>query len=301
MKFSVRLKEERRRTASTDRPAKESKPAKIDKENPDTGKAERDANENVAQRAAAQLADTANLEKMHDQYYSLALGSLDRAKFAAETIQKASAAIASIYAGVLALVFSVTDNPLPLRGIIAPIFLGAAVILSSIYLTYIVPAPPLHPSYEEKVSAPQVKAYERLRTFIHDVTLTVNHQIGYLGAAVAALFVGLAAVTLPFLGIPAVFTDQSDRTSAEYTAISTPWPTLDPAGSSLPNELAVELYKQQLAEVSALRADEAALKRQEESAGYTLFLLVGGAVLTGLGGLLPFKGKPTADDAENRD
>src|SRR5690349_11136386 len=111
-------------------------------------------------------AEFANLKEMHGHFYTLASASLERSRFAAETIQKASAAIAALYTGVLALVFSVTDNPLPLRGILAPIFLGLAVVLSSMYLTYIVAAPQIDPAWNVKARALKPRAYLRLNTFI---------------------------------------------------------------------------------------------------------------------------------------
>lgn len=252
--------------------------------------------ENVSRRASLESADTANLNQMHAQYYALAIGSLERSKFAAETIQKASAAIAALYTGVLALVFSATDNPLPLRGLVAPVFLGAAVVLSSIYLTYIVSAPKIDPSWNVRYAAREKKAYARLNTFIQDVTGIVNRQIGYLGMALAALFVGLSGIALPFLGVPALFVDEPAATSAATTEVPTPWPTLDPAGSGLPVELATELYKQQLVETAAARASEAAPTASKEPGMYLLVLFAAGTLITALGYVLPLKGRLATPD-----
>ncbi|MHA7181324.1 hypothetical protein ACX80J_14560 [Arthrobacter sp. MDB2-24] len=247
--------------------------------------------ENVSRRASLESADTANLNQMHAQYYALAIGSLERSKFAAETFQKASAAIAGLYTGVLALVFSTTGNPLPLRGLVAPVFLGAAVVLSSIYLTYIVSAPRIDPSWNVQYAAREKKAYARLNTFIQDVTAIVNRQIGYLGMALAALFVGLSGIALPFLGVPALFANDPAATSTATTETPAPWPTLDPAGSGLPVELATELYKQQLVETAATRASEAAPAAPEEPGMYLLVLFAAGALITASGYALPLKGK----------
>lgn len=253
--------------------------------------------ENVSRRASLQEANRANLKEMHAQYYALAIGSLERSRFAAETIQKASAAIAALYTGVLAYVFSTTDNPLPLRGLIAPVFLGAAVVLSSIYLAYIVSAPKIDPSWHVQTAAPEKKAYARLNTFIHDITEIVHRQIGLLGMALAALFVGLSSIALPFLGVPAIFATQSTTTATVENL--TPWPTLDPAGADLPVELATELYKQQLVEAASTRAKEAAPNASREPTSYFIVLLLGGILITALGYLLPLEGKAYETDSKS--
>ncbi|MFJ5697192.1 hypothetical protein [Arthrobacter sp. NPDC093139] len=242
--------------------------------------------ENVARRAGIASADAANLKEMHDRYYDLALGSLDRSKFAAETIQRASAAIAALYTGVLALVFSVTDNPLPLRGIIAPIFLGVAVVLSSVYLTYLVSPPRIDPGWDVQSAAREKKAYARLNTFIDDTSAIVKRQIELLGCSLAALFVGLAAISLPFLGVPQAFTVAPDGDAAR---IVTDWPKLDPVAAGLPSELSVELYKQQVAEAAAQRANEQKPGAIPEPIGYFWFLLGTGTVITVAGALLPLR------------
>lgn len=249
--------------------------------------------ENVARRASLASADAASLKEMHDRYYNLALGSLERSKFAAETIQKASAAIATLYTGVLALVFSITDNPLPLRGIIAPLFLGLAVVLSTVYLTYLVNPPRIDPGWNLQSAAREKKAYARLNTFIDATSAIVKRQIELLGCALAALFVGLAAITLPFLGVPQIFLET--RADSE-TGPTTDWPKLDPAAAGLPPQLSAELYKQQVAEAAAERANEQRPTSVPEPAAYFWFLLGTGAAITLAGALLPLKaqGKPDA-------
>lgn len=249
--------------------------------------------ENVARRASLANADAANLKEMHDRYYSLALGSLERSKFAGESIQKASAAIATLYTGVLALVFSVTDNPLPLRGIIAPLFLGLAVVLSTVYLTYLVNPPRIDPGWNLQSAAREKKAYARLNTFIEATSTIVKRQIELLGCALAALFVGLAAIPLPFLGVPQLFVEA--RVDSE-TGPTTDWPKLDPAAAGLPPQLSVELYRQQVAEAAAARANEQKPTSVPEPAAYFWFLLGTGAAITLAGALLPLKaqGKPDA-------
>lgn len=73
----------------------------------------------------------------HEKVTEIAAGSVERSRDSAKYIQTAAAWIATLYSGLLALVFSVTDNPLPLRGAFAAIFLGLAVALSAAYLAFI--------------------------------------------------------------------------------------------------------------------------------------------------------------------
>jgi len=106
-------------------------------------------------------ADASNLAKFHDTMTTLAIGSVDRARAGAELVQKASAALVTLYTGVLALVFSVTNNPLPPRGVLAPVFLGLAVVLSTAYIAYLEPTTGYNPA-PTPVLGPEPKALERL-------------------------------------------------------------------------------------------------------------------------------------------
>lgn len=67
-----------------------------------------------------------------DHIFDVAKGSIDRARAGAEKVQTAATAIAGLYTTVLGVSFSVTEKPLPGRGLIAPIFLGAAIVASTV-------------------------------------------------------------------------------------------------------------------------------------------------------------------------
>ena len=75
-------------------------------------------------------------EAYFEAAFEVAKGSVDRARAGAEFVEKAAAAIVTIYTGALAVAFSVADNPLPLRGLIPATFLGLAVALAAFYLAY---------------------------------------------------------------------------------------------------------------------------------------------------------------------
>ncbi len=250
--------------------------------------------ENTSRRVVLDAADFDNLKEMHSHFYTLASGSLERSKFAAETIQKASAAIAVLYTGVLAYVFSVTDNPLPVRGILAPAFLGVAVVLSSIYLTYVVAPRTIDPAWSLTSTALEQRSYVRLNAFINETRAIVTRQIGLLGSALAALFVGLAYIALPFVGVPPVFTSPITEATVKSEA---PWPSPDPIASGLPTELAVELYKQQVSEAVSRRAQARTPSRAAEPGSYLMVLAVVGALVVAAGSKLPLRPKALPPDS----
>ncbi|MFD1212710.1 hypothetical protein ACFQ36_11745 [Arthrobacter sp. GCM10027362] len=198
-------------------------------------------------------ADIANLQSMHEHLYELAAGSPDRAKSAAETVQKASAAIVTLYTGVLALVFSVSGTQLPLRGVLAPIFLGLAVVLSTGYLAYIVRETDKTILTNAEVQALAATeglepvAYARLNAFIKISQRLVERRLWMLRASVVSLGVGLVGITLPFLSSSAPVPSGQLQAAIES---SMPWPTPTP-GATGPNEQV--LFKAQVDEVASSR------------------------------------------------
>ena len=75
-------------------------------------------------------------KQFHSTIIEVAKGGIERARDSAKYVQTAATAIMAVYTGVLALVFSVTDNPLPLRGAWAAVFLGLAIALATAYLAF---------------------------------------------------------------------------------------------------------------------------------------------------------------------
>ncbi len=145
-------------------------------------------------------ADIANLDKFQTALYTLSTGSLDRARAGAEMVQKASAAIATLYTGVLALVFSVTDHPLPARGILAPLFLGLAVVLSTAYVAYLRPTSGYTPGPEPALGL-EPKSFQRLNALIKTANDIAGRRSGALRAGVVALGVGLVFMVAPFISL----------------------------------------------------------------------------------------------------
>jgi superfamily II helicase len=86
----------------------------------------------------AQWAAESELNKLFHQTVSdVARNSIERSRDSAKYVQTAAVAIAGLYSGLLGLVFSITSNPLPIRGVYATAFLGLAVALATAYLAFI--------------------------------------------------------------------------------------------------------------------------------------------------------------------
>ena len=91
----------------------------------------------IALKTAEVEADRALWKTYYESVFEVAKGSMDRARSSAELVQKAAGAIVTLYTGALALAFSVSDNPLPWRGLIPAFFLGLAIVLSTGFLAYL--------------------------------------------------------------------------------------------------------------------------------------------------------------------
>jgi hypothetical protein len=207
------------------------------------GKATADAH--LAWATSNRSADIENLDKFHTAMYGLATGAVARGQGGAELVQKGSAALVAIYSGLLALVFSVTDNPLPLRGVLSPIFLGLAVVLSTAYVAYIGPTDDVSPGPTPTLGL-EPKSFARLNAFTYVTNKIATRRSWALRASVVALGFGLAFIAVPFIS----FTGAD--TVAPLAAVDAPsWPTPSPAATSAPE---VEVFKAQVSEVAALRA-----------------------------------------------
>lgn len=199
--------------------------------------------------------------------YDVAKGSVDRAHAAADLTQKAAAAIGTIYTGVLALAFSVTSNPLPPRGLIAPLFLGAAVVLATGYTAYIthgnsLPGPSLGPSVKERQR-------QRLLFFLTWVFEGVLRRANWLRAAVLSLGFGV-------LFLPAAFIHVGSSGGPAPSTINWPAPPTNVANE----ELAKILYQAQVTKAAATEPAVAPVRKREElpswlAAGAAALLVVG--------------------------
>lgn len=203
------------------------------------------AHELARQRQAAEEAVWAALEEArwaaewdlvrsyHQTIAEVTKGAIDRARDGAKYVQTAAAAIAALYTGALGLVFSVTDNPLRLRGVFAPAFLGLAVALATAYLAYL-KRPPRVPLVLRAGSQAQLQ-HARTAHLTRWVSATVRNRRLALRASVVALAAGVAFMAAPFV---------SSGRAAEIPA--------DPAAPAIPEVIApaleadaVELFRDQ--------------------------------------------------------
>ena len=133
-----------------------------------------------------------------DVRHDVTKASIERARDSAKFVQTASAAIASLYTGLLALIFSTDGETLPLRGVFASVFLGLAVAGSTAYLAFLRRGRSVevyHSAY-----APETTGLRRADHLTRWVNASVLRSSWVLRAAVVALAVGVAFIPAPFVG-----------------------------------------------------------------------------------------------------
>lgn len=188
--------------------------------------------------------DLAQILEVQKGILEVSKGSIERARSSAETVQKAASAVAVIYAAALSVAFSVADHPLPPRGILPGVFLGLAIVLSTVYLAYLTTpgsqsAPP-HP-----LPPGQAAQIERAKWFVLWTRGSSMRRAYWLRASVFSLGIGLVALPTPFLGT-------SRATPPAGTSSATPWPEA-PLTPQEP-KLREILYQAQVTETAAERA-----------------------------------------------
>jgi hypothetical protein len=136
-------------------------------------------------------------------YLEVGKGVLDRAVKRAEFVTTAAGAIGTSYAGLLALVYSVSNNKaaarLPIWGIAPGVFLGFAIMLSVFYVAFVRGGTTTGNYLPRATNADGQE--ERLLFFLGWVTKSVLERVWALRTAVVSLGVGVALTPLPFLTI----------------------------------------------------------------------------------------------------
>jgi hypothetical protein len=196
--------------------------------------------------------DNASLAAFEAQMYGVAVGGLDRAKNGATVVQTASTAIAALFTGVLGFVFSAQGTTFPLRGLITPLFLGVAVVLSTFYLAFITPAYTVLRTWPGAKSLGE-NVQDRI-DFIGDyVERVIRRRSWALRAAVVALAVGLVGMALPFISGSSSEPAQPTMASVSSAPEPTGWPTPDPINTEEPGavDLAKIKYQAQIEEYRA--------------------------------------------------
>ena len=238
-------------------------------------------------------------------------GSIDRVRSGAEAVRTASAAIGTLYTGILAVAFSVSSHPLPLRGALPALFLALSVALATGYLAYVTRGP-------EGVDLATVQSpdsgWTRFRRWLgrvrgvyrgSEVGIRAKPQPGLPGQLTRVIFLvewvrrqsirraaalqssvialGLGAFLLPvaFVDVPNL-----EGGSPTVSTVEPRWPRPDPRITD--PGLAKALYEKRVAEVAEQRskalqanpADDKAFSAAIAGGGLMLVLLPFGWALT---------------------
>lgn len=227
----------------------------------------------IAERTAQEEAKRQEVKAFGEAYREIAQGSIDRARAGADAVVKASAAIVTLYTAILGLAFAADSRPLPAQGVVAPLFLGAGVVLSTAYLALLKAE-----GGDEVAVAPQQTQAEQMAVFggaLAELTsgIALKHA-ALLRASVLSLGVGLACLPLAFLDIgthPA-----SEPASVEQMD----WP--DPAGARADDlELRKLLYQAQLSEYTKRLENEGAGSGGWDGVATGLVVLAGVGLVAG--------------------
>ena len=191
-------------------------------------------------------------------------GTLDRARDSAKVVQTAASAIAALYTGVASLIFKIdADKPLPTRGIIVVIYLGAAIVFSTAFLAWVDKGAAVEPFPES--NDPGILRSERVKWFNNWAALTVLRRAWCLRVATLCLGVGLVFLPAAFI---AVGKSQPSVDSGASALVSTtvPWPT--PSKQS-PRTDAI-LYQAQVNEAATQRANGAESDIPSATSGFVI-------------------------------
>jgi hypothetical protein len=215
--------------------------------------------EDIARAQAERNTDLAVAQAYYSAVLDLAKGAVDRTRASAETVQKAAAAIATIYTGLLAAAFAAASHPLPFRGLFAATLLGLAIALSTWFLAYIPDPDEPEEGAAEDGEIEELSLRDKFaRTYVL-WTRKAALSRGYpLRASVIALAAALFFLPAPFL--------EKGKTQASTQTVT--WPTVpsEPTAAELKERPAAAdlekiLYTAKVAEAAeghkAAVADEA--------------------------------------------
>lgn len=231
------------------------------------------AEEDVFRAERTKEAETslALYESLHAAMLDVGKGTLERARSGAETLQKAAGAIISLYTAVLALAFSVSERPLPARGLVPAVLLGASILFSTVYLAYLSPARDVDQPLPH--SDWRVAAMRRLEFFVRWTRAGAYNRRYWLHAAVLTLAFAVALIPAPFVSF-----GTSAEEAREQARAAVAWPTSPDTANA---DLTTTVYAAQVAEASALRA--AAASRAATGSDGVWWVAVVVALLASLG------------------
>lgn len=204
---------------------------------------------------ASRAADEALNALFHEKVAEVAVAGVERARDNAKFVQTAASAVFAVYTGLLALVYSVTDNPLPLRGAWAGVFLGLSVAFATAYLSFPTDDRPVQLS-GAATGGVQLQ-YARTANLVRWIRAGTHRRTYASRAAVLSLLFGVLFITAPFVS-----------TTAPTAAV--PAPAAPQAPGQVEDafeETALRLFEAQVEDYeNAVAARAAALAAAEESA-----------------------------------
>jgi len=216
--------------------------------------------------------EEAVVDKLVEQMMAISAGSIERTRAGAQFVQAAASALGVLYTGVLALMFSVASNPLPARGMLPTLFFALAVVLATVYLSFLSDAGDVTPP---TIQGSPLERKLLLANFLTTwVRKTTRNRGPALRGAVASLAVGVALLPIALLSIP------GDAPAAPATI---EWPA--PPAIADP-DLAAVLYERQLDHfVDELDTVRAAPPLQVNVLGFTVAVQDLVAIVLGLAGI----------------
>lgn len=178
--------------------------------------------------------------------------SVERARDSGKTIQTAATGIATLYTGAAALVFSVSDKkPLPLRGILPVLFLGAAIIFATVYLAWLGPASRVGP-FPVTNDATGLRI-ERVKWFNNWVSLSILKKAWALRLATLYLAAGLVFLPVAFVAVDPTATESTETVASGGSKTLPSWPDRPSVDDGI-NRI---LFKAQVSEVATARQEAA--------------------------------------------
>jgi hypothetical protein len=146
--------------------------------------------------------DYTRAQALYSAYLDVAKEQIGRAQTRATFIQTAATAIGTIYTGVLALAYGLSSQPatlLTIKGVIPALFLGLAIVLAAVYLSYITDAPAIKPSIPSGLIS--IRLEEERNDFITWTSQIVLRRIPWLHGAIISLGFGILFLPIAFLTI----------------------------------------------------------------------------------------------------
>ncbi|MEX2546922.1 MAG: hypothetical protein WD830_03940 [Chloroflexota bacterium] len=184
-------------------------------------------------------------KSLQEQIRTIGATRVARRDTIAESVQKASAAVVTLYTGLLGFVFAVGGTALPARALIPALFLGGSVALSTAYVAFVVDPRKIR---FDMTSMPRPNVWANTTSFIVWASQALQRDRLLIRCAVVSLAIGLAFLPAPFVSV--------SQTADASNVVPAAWPSVPPAQSEAEAALAAIVLQAQVDEVAQQRADQ---------------------------------------------